>query len=330
MVDIASAAGAPVSSPTQTYAGIRANEARFEAEAAVAAAPGSTGLDAASKALTDTSVQLGATALLYPDRAAQLYAVGDQLAQRQSALATAYGQRNSTSPGLPAPDAAYSAALATLDKPPNPSSSLGVARVAGGGVLAGLVLLGVSLWIAPRSKRVVNAGLVGALVLTAGATAVGVDVLSRSGPSARVDDIVRVRAEGAAVVAAEASALQRGSAVSDVVGRRAPHLDTAQQIVDRDGSSGAQISTAWQEFTRAKLTDQQLGGGVTQTTATLVSRRLKDLDALNATLSQQARAAGEGADSRPPLVAGYGVFVLSLMAGAAAWTGVGRRLSEYR
>lgn len=330
MVDIASAAGAPVASPTQTYADVRAHVARYEAEASLAAAPGSTGLGAATTALTDTSARIGSTALLYPGRSQELYALNDQLGARQEQLTTAWAARASTSPGLPAPSLELRDASAALTKPPNAASSWGLARVFGAGVLGVAVVLGVSIWLAPRTKRVINLGLVSGIVLTAGATALGVSVLAGSGAPVLVDDLAQVRAEAAGTVAAEASALQQGGSAQAAASARADHQRNAQQILSRYEGTTSDATPAWRTFTQGQLTQAQLGGGVTQSTGALVRQRIAALETLNGSLSQMARSAGEGADARPPLVAGYGVFALSLLAGAAAWAGVGRRLAEYR
>ena len=330
MVDIASAAGAPVASPTQTYADLRANVYRYEAEASLAAAPGSTGLGAATTALTDTSARIGATALLYPSRSQELYGLNDQLGLRQGQLTTAWAARTSTNPGLPAPSQEWRDASSTLTKPPNAASSLGTLRVLGAGILGGIGLLAVSIWLAPRTKRVVNLGLVSGIVLTAGATALGVSVLAGSGSPAVVDDLAQLRAEAAGMVAAEAGVLHQGGSAQDAVAARADHQASAQQILARHTSTTWDATPAWQTFTRGQPTQAQLAGGVSQSTGALVRQRVAALETFNGSVSQMARSAGEGADARPPLVAGYGVFALSLLGGAAAWAGMGRRLAEYR
>ena len=61
-----------------------------------------------------------------------------------------------------------------------------------------------------------------------------------------------------------------------------------------------------------------------------VSGRVADLKTLDTTLATLAREQGAGSDQRPNAWAGYGIFALSLVAGALAWTGVGRRVAEYR
>lgn len=330
MVDIASAANAPVSSPTQTYADLRAHVARYEAEASLAAAPGSAGLSAATTALTDTSARIGSAALLYPGRSQELYALNDQLGARQEQTTTAWAARTSATPGLPAPSQELRDASAALTTPPNAASSWGLPRIYGAGALGLAGLLGVSIWLAPRTKRVVNLGLVSGIVLTAGATALGVSVLAGSGAPALVDDLAQVRAEAAGTVAAEASALQRGGNVQEAASARADHQRSAEQIVSRYATTSWDVTPAWRTFTQGQLTQAQLGGGATQSTGALVRQRVAALETLNGSISQMARSAGEGADARPPIVAGYGVFALSLLAGAAAWTGVGRRLGEYR
>lgn len=332
MVEIASAATAPVSSPTQTYGELRAGAAAYEAKAMAAAATGQSSKDA-DLALAKVQTQIGSAALLYPDRASELYQVGDQLAARQTQLTSSVvGRTGTAAAAVPAPSADLTAALAKLENPPAARSLVNSQHVIIGGVLGAVGLLAASVWLARTTKRIVNPGLAAGLLLTVGVTALGYQVLASTGTSTAVGDIATLRAEAAQSVAAEAGSLS--SATPDGAALRSQardHLTTGSDLVDRSSASWTTAAAApWGTFTSKELTEAQLTGGSVATRQGLVSGRIGDLATVDSALASLARQNGAGADSRPNAWAGYGLFALSLVAGAAAWTGVGRRVSEYQ
>lgn len=334
MVEIASAATAPVSSPTQTYAELRAGAATYEAKAATAAARSGASTTEADQALTRVSTQLGAAALLYPDRATELYRVADQLAARQSQLSTAAAGTNASTAAVPAPAADMTSALTKLENAPAARSVVNAQHILIAGSLGVVGLLGASVWLASKSKRVVNPGLVAGMLLTGGVTALGFLVLATTGTSSAVDDIARLRSDAAQSVAAEAASLYAGTPDGTAIQARAKgYVDAGGDLVNRATATSNWAESAtpeWTAFQAGELTAAKLGGGDIATRQGLVAARLADLKTLDASLATLARTHGAGADQRPNALAGYGIFALSLLAGAAAWTGVGRRVSEYR
>jgi len=332
MVEIASAATAPVSSPTQTYAELRAGAAAYEAKAVVAAVRRQSTAEA-DQALTRVSTQLGAAALLYPDRSPELYRVGDQLAARQSQLSAAVASRAiGSTAAVPAAGADLTSALTKLENPPAARSVVNAQHllIAGGVGLAGL--LGASLWLARKTRRVVNPGLVAGLLLTAGVSALGWQVLAATGTGAAVDDLAQVRADAAQSVAVEAESLATVTPDGTALQSKAKgYVDAADTLIRANsGSWTARAADPWRAFATKELTAAQLGGADLTTRQGLVSGRVADLKTLDTTLATLAREQGAGSDQRPNAWAGYGIFALSLVAGALAWTGVGRRVAEYR
>ncbi|MBW3084013.1 hypothetical protein KEM60_00196 [Austwickia sp. TVS 96-490-7B] len=327
MVQIATAATAPPTSPTRTYADLRAGVDTYLASSTVSAAgPGGDTKDA-NAALSLVTSRIGAAALLYPDRAKQLYTVSDQLAERQSQVDSARTKitTNSSSPVLSQPSDNFKESMNLLNTPPTGTSvSAGgsLAAIGGIGLFGGL---GVSVWLARKTRRMVNPGLVGAIVLTGVVTIMGVQVLSSASISGASDDLASLRADAAASVEWEARTLLQGIDSTQA-------LQARDEILRSSESRMSNISAAkplWREFTGKAIKADQMTRSSIPTRQTAVTQRLADLRELSKGLATLDRADNNGMN-RPNANVGYGLFALSLIAGASAWAGVGRRLAEYR
>lgn len=331
MVEIASAATAPVSSPTQTYAELRAGAATYQARAASAVVAGEPGDQRASLDLARVQNQVGAAALLYPDRSTDLYRVSDELAKRQAQLVPSKAA-TATNPTPPAPSQELSNALLRLEDPPTALSLVNRQHVVIAGVVGLAGLLGASIWLARKTRRIVNPGLLAGALLTAGVSALGYLALTTSSAAAAVDDIAKVRANAAQSVAVEAESLYaatpNGAALE---GKAKGYVDAANTLVrDNSSSWGGTAQASWSAFQGKAPTAAKLGTGTVAERQKLVAARVADLDTLTGRLGTLGKEYGAGSDRRPNAWAGYGVFALSLVAGALAWTGVGRRVAEYR
>ncbi|GAB78627.1 hypothetical protein SAMN05421595_2279 [Austwickia chelonae] len=329
MVDIAGAAGAPVSSPTQTYADLRHGIALYEARAAVAAAPGGGSLEPATEAFKDVSEQVGRAALLYPDRASELYAVNKQLVKRHHDVETAWSQRGGQGAGssLKAPDTPFVEATNALKRVPAARAADGTGHVLIAGSAGLFVLLGVSVWLSRKTRRVVNPGLVGAVLLTGVVMAGGMQSLSGVGTSEAVDRLAEVKEAAASSVRAEASVLLSGggSSAKQAAGDQITKGQSAVGQVPMEWRN--QAGSAWAAFTQDALSADQLSSGTDR--HRLVQRRIDAAQAFGGRVATLSWEAGK-TNPRPNALFGFGLFGVSLAAGAIAWSGIGRRLGEYR
>lgn len=326
MAQIAGAATAPVSSPTQTYADLRAGVATYEALATAATTRGGGSTEPAALALSRVTAQFGAASLLFPSRASELHHAADLLAKRQAQIETALSKReNASTATVPAPSEELVKGLAALDDPPRGSSSSGSGQIVGAGLIGLSALLAASVWLARTTKRTLNPGLALGAVVTIGVTTLGSQIMDSSQPNSTVDDIASLRAVAARSVADEASALYV-EAPSDVASKTRNRLSEANM----PPSVGGNVRSEWDTFRKKQLTAEQLTTGSIQNRQLQIADRIGQLDQLTSKMANDARVSGAGADPRPSAWAGYSLFALSLVAGAATWAGVGRRLAEYR
>lgn len=332
MVEIASAATAPVSSPTQTYADLRAGASTYLARAASTAVAGQPGDQRTSLDLARVQNQVGTAALLYPDRSSDLYRVSDELGKRQAQLAGLAKGQGAANAAVPAPAGTLTDALVPLENPPAARSVVNRQHVVIAGAVGLVGLLGASIWLARKTKRVVNPGLLAGALVTAGVSALGYMALTTSSAVASVDEIAQVRANAAQSVAAEAESLSSATVDGAAAQAKAKgYVDAGTDLVSGNAATWGRGATGeWTAFATKELTANQLSSGSVADRQKLIAGRLADLDALTGRLATLGQEYGAGSDRRPNAWAGYGVFALSLLAGAAAWTGVGRRVAEYR
>ncbi|WP_116112180.1 hypothetical protein [Austwickia chelonae] len=329
MVDIAGAAGAPVASPTQTYADLRHGIALYEARAAVATSPGGGSLEPATEAFKDVSEQIGRAALLYPDRASELYAVNKQMVRRHHEVETAWSQRSGQGAGsaLKAPETPFVEATNVLKRVPAARAADGIERVLIAGSTGVIALLGVSVWLSRKTRRVINPGLVGAIVLTGTVMAGCMQSLSGSGTAEAVDRLAEVKEAAAVSVQAESSVLLSG-------GGSSAKQSASDQITKGQDAVGKvpmqwrnQAGSAWAAFSQDALSAEQLSSSTER--QRLVQRRIDAAQNFGSRVATLSWEAGKN-NPRPHALFGFGLFGVSLVAGAIAWSGIGRRLGEYR
>lgn len=186
------------------------------------------------------------------------------------------------------------------------------------GTLATLILLGILVFLALRTRRIINVPLLVATVITGGLT-----YLSANPASLPLDYDAQLAGS-----AGTATALQ------DVHQARAAQY--AESVGAADGwADGAGVATA-------ALSELEAGGDLVDDWETIAassadSAGIEDTQAayddLTATLSQRLDEELSSVDSQvgaPALITAGAALLLGAVAAALAWTGITRRLQDYR
>lgn len=326
-----SSAAAPTqqASPALIRAELGRDTAATRTSAALAWATGKAeDRQATSAALAGMSHDLGSAAVVRPDWNRQIDAAQAKIAAQTAPVIGAL----STKPADPTTSAGLLAALDVLEEVPATLPALTDATgndtrrtaVWALGALSVLTLLGASGWLARKTHRVINPGLAVAIVGTAAVAVLAGQTLSGMVTSSQAEAIAGARVDAANALAAEAQPLLSTSTVGAATKDRDTALSTGLAKLRSADAPGSAMQ-AWTDFQGGKLTLSATAAPKADQVAQRVSQ-LRTLDA--ALASAQSSAEGGLRGSATPI--GYGLLALSILSAGAAWTGVGRRVAEYR
>lgn len=192
------------------------------------------------------------------------------------------------------------------------------------GGLSTLLLVGLLVWLALLTRRIINVPLLVATAITAGLTYVSLN------PSALpVNFDQQVEQTHAAAQALEDVRLARAAQYAEALG-----VDTADGAVADAAASvaslnDAAVTPAWAEVAATQTDVTAAGSGAAKLEVLTGSQ-----DAFDAVEQQLADRAGEGTVSdstgRSATITAGLAFVLGVIAAFLAWTGVTQRLRDYR
>lgn len=192
------------------------------------------------------------------------------------------------------------------------------------GTAATAIMAYVLIWLALRTRRIVNVPLLIATGITAGLTYISLN------PSALPVDYDQRIGEATATATALEDVYQARQAQHAVVLGLADRLDdTAGQAQDSVDALGVtSLSGWWDEVDQAR--EAQDGGAVSE--ETLASSQ-DSFDSLETELRERLDGQLEGsaaAVGRPAAITSGVALLLGLAAAALAWTGLSQRLRDYR
>lgn len=200
------------------------------------------------------------------------------------------------------------------------------------GVAATLVLLAGCVWLARRTHRVVNPGLAGATLITAGITVLAVNPASLPGSAGETLESLRQQQHVVAALqdARTADLAATVPAVDDATVQR--QWDMAVEVIAVQALGWPlEQQQAWEDYATAHEALAAAEGAEARQDA------LDDGEAAMAPLLEWAEdeaAAGHAQlraqVGRPAVVTSGVAALLGLVAAALAWTGIGRRLRDYR
>lgn len=325
-----SSAAAPSqeTSPAIIRAQLGRDTAGARSAAAVAWATGTeSDRQAAVSSLAAIATDLGRAAVVRPDWSRHLEQAQATVAAQVLPITSGLG----TKPADPTTTTALAAALDHVGSVPGILPTLTDATgndtrrnvVWGLGGVSVLALLGASGWLARKTHRVVNPGLGMALLGTVAVAFLAGQTLASMVTSSGAEAIAGARVDAANATAAEAGTLLTPSAAAQAARDRDDALRVGQNKLTSAGVGGAETA-AWQRFAGAKLPLPS-----TAPKPDAVSGRLADLATLDGALASAQRSADSGLRGYVTPI-GYGLLGLSILSAAAAWTGVERRVSEYR
>ncbi|RIK16223.1 MAG: hypothetical protein DCC50_05625, partial [Acidobacteria bacterium] len=190
------------------------------------------------------------------------------------------------------------------------------------GSLATLLLLGVMVWLALLTRRIVNVPLLVATAITFGLTYVSLNpsalpldldgqVTTRSAAAEALQDVRVARA------AQYAQVIGQGSADDAVVAA----TDALRQVRDRG------LSEQWAQLYRAQQDVASADGAAARLAA--VEGAQEQFEAVEGALADRVGSDNLSLGRNASITAGL-ALVLGLVAAGAAWTGLTRRLRDYR
>ncbi|GAA4872039.1 hypothetical protein [Serinicoccus chungangensis] len=181
------------------------------------------------------------------------------------------------------------------------------------GTLGVAVLVGIMVWLALRTRRIVNVPLTGAALVTAGLTWLSVN------PGALPLDydqyVQDTRASTTALQEVYQARTAQLAAAAGVDVDAQEQVTQATQALDRVGDPA--LEQAWSEVA-AGDDPQETTGAYAQVEDALAARVTDDLDRVEP---------GVGA---PAALTAAGALLLGVVAAGLAWTGVTQRLRDYR
>ena len=181
------------------------------------------------------------------------------------------------------------------------------------GTLGVAVLVGIMVWLALRTRRIVNVPLTGAALVTAGLTWLSVN------PGALPLDydqyVQDTRASTTALQEVYQARTAQLAAAAGVDVDAQEQVTQATQALDRVGDPA--LEQAWSEVAAGE-DPQETTGAYAQVEDALAARVTDDLDRVEP---------GVGA---PAALTAAGALLLGVVAAGLAWTGVTQRLRDYR